>query len=76
VAADPDVIVLVDASWDTAAAKLRYAETSRALKGLRALREHHVVELPFSDTTPGVRVVTGIRRLADSLRTLAVTPAP
>jgi iron complex transport system substrate-binding protein len=76
VAADPDVIVLVDASWDTAAAKLRYARASSALRGLRAVREHRVVELPFSDTTPGVRVATGIGLLADGLRRLAAAPAP
>jgi iron complex transport system substrate-binding protein len=75
VAADPDVIVLVDATWDTAADKLAYAGRSRALRELRAFREHHVVELPFSDTTPGVRVVTGIQLLADGLRRLGVTPA-
>jgi iron complex transport system substrate-binding protein len=76
VAADPDVIVLVDASWDTAASKLRYAQTSAALRGLRAVREHRVVELPFSDTTPGVRVVNGIGLLAAGLRALAAAPAP
>jgi iron complex transport system substrate-binding protein len=76
VAADPDVVVLVDATWDTAAAKLSYASRSRALRDLRAFREHRVVELPFSDTTPGVRVVTGIQRLAASLRRLGVTLAP
>jgi iron complex transport system substrate-binding protein len=75
VAADPDVIVLVDATWDTAASKLRYAQASAALRGLRAFREHRVIELPFSDTTPGVRVVTGIGLLADGLRKLAA-PAP
>jgi iron complex transport system substrate-binding protein len=76
VAADPDVVVVVDASWDTAAAKLRYARESAALKGLRAFREHRVVELPFSDTTPGVRVVAGIRQLAAGLRGLTAAPAP
>jgi iron complex transport system substrate-binding protein len=76
VAADPDVVVLVDAGWDTAAAKLSYATKSRALRDLRAFREHRVIELPFSDTTPGVRVVTGIQRLADGLRRLGVTAAP
>ena len=76
VAADPDVVVLVDAAWDTAAAKLAYATRSRALRNLRAFREHRVVELPFSDTTPGVRVVAGIQSLADGLRRLGVTPAP
>ena len=76
VAADPDVVVLVDATWDTAAAKLAYASKSRALRDLRAFREHRVVVLPFSDTTPGVRVVTGIQLLADRLRQLGLTPVP
>jgi iron complex transport system substrate-binding protein len=76
VAADPDVVVLVDATWDTAASKRAYAQKSRALRDLRAFREQHIVELPFSDTTPGVRVVAGIQSLADGLRRLGVTPAP
>lgn len=76
VAADPDVVVLVDAAWDTAAAKRSYAGKSRALRHLRAFREHRIVVLPFSDTTPGVRMVTGIQRLAAGLRRLGVTPAP
>lgn len=76
VAADPDVVVLVDASWDTADAKRAYATRSRALRDLPAFRDGHVVVLPFSDTTPGVRVVTGIRLLADGLRQLGLAPAP
>ncbi len=76
VAADPDVVVLVDAGWDTAGSKLAYAEKSRALRDLQAFREQRVVALPFSDTTPGVRVVTGIQVLADGLRRLGVTAAP
>jgi iron complex transport system substrate-binding protein len=76
VAADPDVVVVVDASWDTADAKLRYARESAALQGLTAVHEGRVIRLPFSDTTPGVRVVAGIRQLADGLRRLAAAPAP
>jgi len=76
VAADPDVVVVVDASWDTADAKLRYARESAALKRLTAFRAGRVIQLPFSDTTPGVRVVAGIRQLADGLRRLAAAPPP
>ncbi len=76
VAADPDVVVLVDATWDSAESKLAYVARTPALHHLRAFREHHTVQVPFSDTSPGVRVVTGIQVVADGLRTLGVVPTP
>lgn len=59
VAADPDVIVLADASWSTAEDKIAMLERDPVLQDLRAVREEAYVVLPFSATTPGVRLADG-----------------
>jgi len=70
IAKNPDVIVLVDASWDTAKSKLRYIESDPALQALPAVRQKRFVVIPFSDSTPGVRNVDGVEKLAAGLRRL------
>lgn len=70
IAKDPDVIVLVDASWDTERSKLRYIESDPALEALPAVKHKRFVVIPFSDSTPGVRNVEGVKRLAAGLRRL------
>lgn len=65
---DPDAIVLVDASWDTAAAKRKAILADPAMRSVEAVRERRFVVVPFSDSTPGVRSVDGVERLADGLR--------
>lgn len=70
-ARDPDVIVLADASWDRASAKRRFLAKDPATRNLPAVKRGHFVTIPFSDSTPGVRNVEGVRRLAVGLRKLA-----
>ncbi|MGX6448676.1 ABC transporter substrate-binding protein, partial [Patulibacter sp. S7RM1-6] len=70
VARDPDVIVLVDASWDTAASKRKFLLSDPATKKLRAVRERRFVTIPFSDSSAGLRNVEGVKRLAAGLREL------
>lgn len=67
---DPDVIVLADASWDTAAQKKTYLKSDRALKDLTAVKNDAFVVVPFSATTPGVRNAEGVRSLASQLAAL------
>ncbi len=67
-ARDPDVIVLVDASWDTAASKRKAILANPALRSVTAVRERRFVVVPFSDSTPGVRSADGVQLLADGLR--------
>jgi iron complex transport system substrate-binding protein len=55
VAADPAVIVLVDASWNTAEAKKQALAANPATAGLRAVKEQRYVVLPFAATEAGVR---------------------
>ena len=67
VSADPDVIVLADASWDTAAKKITYLESDPVLKNLRAVKDKHFITLPFSATTPGAELSDGAKTVSDGL---------
>lgn len=58
--ADPDLIVLVDASWDTAEEKTAFLRGDPALRDLTAVREEAFVTVPFSTSTPGVRNVEAV----------------
>lgn len=67
---DPDVIVLVDASWDTAAAKKAFLRDNPTLKDLPAVVNQRFITVPFSDTSAGVRNVLGIEALATGIAAL------
>lgn len=69
--ADPDVIVLPDASWSSAKDKRAYLEKDPVLSTLTAVREKRYVTLPFSETTPGIRLVDGAEHVAEQLAELA-----
>lgn len=66
-ATDPDVIVLADASWDEAKAKMEHAKTDPVLKEMRAVKEDKFIVVPFSQTTPGVTLVQGAESVAKQL---------
>jgi iron complex transport system substrate-binding protein len=70
VAADPDVIVLVDAPWNTADAKIEKLESNPATAQLSAVREGRYLEIPFPATEAGVRNVAAARDLAEQLAAL------
>ncbi|GAA2584455.1 ABC transporter substrate-binding protein [Dactylosporangium fulvum] len=61
---NPDVIVLVDASWDSAAAKRAFLEQHAALRDLPAVKDKRYVVLDFSSTSAGVRNVLAVEALA------------
>ncbi len=70
VAAKPDVIVFAEASWDTAAKKQAYLEADPVLSQLDAVKNKRYVVIPFSATTPGVRLAEGASLLSDQLAKL------
>jgi len=67
IARNPDVIVLANASWSTAAAKRHLLASKRALDGIDAIKQKRIVEIDFAYTTPGIRNVAAVRRLAEAL---------
>jgi len=73
VAADPDVIVLADAGWSTAADKIAFLEADPVLSELEAVKDKRFVTLPFSESTPGVRLADGAAAVAEQLATLATS---
>jgi iron complex transport system substrate-binding protein len=70
VAADPDVIMLIEADWSTAADKRAYMEADPVLSELRAVQEGRFVSVPFSETLLGMRFADGVERLNAQLGAL------
>lgn len=70
VAADPDVIVLVDAAWNTAESKVALLESNPATRELTAVREHRYLTLPFPAAEAGVRNADAVVDLAEQLAAL------
>jgi iron complex transport system substrate-binding protein len=70
VKSDPDVIVLADANWSTAADKISYLQNDPVLRQLRAVKAEAFVTIPFSESTPGVRLVDGAVSVSEQLATL------
>lgn len=70
VAADPDVIVLVDASWNTAASKIKLLESNPATAQLSAVRDHRYLTIPFAASEAGVRNAEAVKSLDDQLAAL------
>lgn len=70
IVADPDVIVLADAAWDTAADKIAYLQKDPVLSQLTAVRGERFVTVPFSESTPGVRLVDGAASVGEQIEAL------
>ena len=70
--ADPDVIVLVDASWNTADSKIAALEASPVTAGLTAVENGSYLRIPFAAGEAGVRNVEATADLADQLTALSI----
>ncbi|MDQ0374250.1 putative F420-0 ABC transporter substrate-binding protein [Cellulomonas humilata] len=70
VAADPDVIVLVDAAWNTADKKIELLEGNPATSQLTAVREKKYLLVPFAAGEAGVRNADAVASLSDQLTEL------
>lgn len=73
VAADPDVIVLVDSSWGSTAKKIAQLEGNPATAALTAVRNHRYLVVPFPASEAGVRSVEAVRTLSEQLVGLTVS---
>lgn len=70
--ADPDVLVLVDATWNTYDSKVKMLESNPALSQLTAVKEKRFVRLPFASTEAGVRNVEAAASVAQQVRALGL----
>ncbi|ROS77093.1 putative F420-0 ABC transporter substrate-binding protein [Cellulomonas sp. PhB143] len=72
VADDPDVIVLVDAAWNTAADKKKSLAANPATAKLSAVENERYLVVPFAATEAGVRNADAVADLDDQLADLDV----
>lgn len=70
VGTNPDVIVVADTVGHPAQERIDQARKDPAMGQLRAVRENRFVVIPFSETTSGVRLLDGARRVADGIKAL------
>jgi iron complex transport system substrate-binding protein len=70
--ANPDVIVLVDATWNTAEDKITNLETSAATQNLDAVLNERYIVLPFAATEAGIRNVEAAASTIDQLAAFAL----
>ncbi|GAA1519542.1 iron complex transport system substrate-binding protein [Agromyces terreus] len=68
--ANPDVIVLVDAAWNTADQKIAHLESNPATAELPAVKEQRYVVLDFPSTEAGVRNVGAVASTVEQLGAL------
>lgn len=68
--ANPDVIVLVDSSWNTAARKRELLETNPALAQMDAVKNQRYVIVPFAGSEAGVRNVDVVASIVDQVNSL------
>ncbi len=64
IAADPDVIVLVDSDWNSAEKKKAYLAGNPATAAMTAVREQRYLVIPFAASEAGVRSVEAAASLA------------
>lgn len=68
--ADPDVIVLIDADWNTAQSKIDLLESNPATARLKAVQNDAYVVLPFASSEAGVRTVSAAASVVDQVAEL------
>jgi len=72
IAANPDVIVLVDATWNTAAAKMATLAANPATANLDAVKNKRYLIVPFAAAEAGVRSAEAAASLSKQLAALAL----
>ncbi|MGR2752569.1 putative F420-0 ABC transporter substrate-binding protein [Agromyces arachidis] len=68
--ADPDVIVLVDAAWNTAESKIEKLESNPATAAMPAVQQGRYVIVDFPATEAGVRNVDAVASIVEQLEGL------
>ncbi|QEO10614.1 putative F420-0 ABC transporter substrate-binding protein [Protaetiibacter larvae] len=70
IAANPDVLVLVDSSWNSAQKKMDYLASNPATAALPAVQHKRYVIIPFASSEAGVRSVEAAASIAAQLQGL------
>lgn len=70
IAADPDVIVLVDSDWNSAQHKMDYLAQNPATAAMTAVKEQRYIVVPFAASEAGVRSVEAAVSIAEQWREL------
>lgn len=70
-AADPDVLVLVDADWNSAQRKIEYLEADPTLSQLTAVQQRRYVIVPFAASEAGVRTAEAAQSVAQQVSDVA-----
>ena len=70
VEANPSVIVLVDATWNTAESKIANLKANAATAGLDAVLNERYIVVPFAATEAGIRNVEAAGSIIDQLAAL------
>jgi iron complex transport system substrate-binding protein len=70
--ADPDVIVLVDADWNSVEQKIQVLESNPATANLSAVKNSRYLTIDFAATEAGVRTAPAVAELADQLAALGI----
>ncbi|MGV8881760.1 MAG: putative F420-0 ABC transporter substrate-binding protein [Rhodoglobus sp.] len=68
--ADPDFIVLVDATWNTAAKKIEMLQTNPATANLSAVQNSRYLVVPFAASEAGVRSVEAAESINSQIEEL------
>lgn len=68
--ADPEVLVLVDAAWNSAAAKIEYLKAHPVASTLQAVQNERFLIVDFPATEAGVRNVDAVETLVTQLGAL------
>jgi iron complex transport system substrate-binding protein len=68
--ADPDFIVLIDASWNSVEKKIGILEANPATANLTAVKNGQYLILPFASSEAGVRSVEAAASLSDQIAEL------
>lgn len=74
IAADPDVIVLVDSAWGSTEKKIAQLESNPATANLTAVQNASYVVVPFPATEAGVRNVSAAADIVAQLAALPLAP--
>jgi len=72
VAADPDVIVLVDSSWGSTEKKIAQLESNPATAQLTAVQRMQYIVVPFPAGEAGVRSVEAVETMSEQLADLDI----